>query len=102
MWAWDGRGLKDRDVPVPAVGHDLRYVHAVVAGGEEIGLACAGFAEASEVPRTHQPFPGAYIDGVCGQDRRTGKMVCLPTREMDETWLCANQALMPAPAVEVR
>src|SRR5271167_4823569 len=29
VWARDGRGSEDRDVPVPAVGHDLRYVYAV-------------------------------------------------------------------------
>jgi Bacterial regulatory proteins, luxR family len=64
-----GLRLKYRDVPVPALGHDLRYVHAVVAGGEEVGLACAGCAVAPEAPRTRHSFPGADINGVGCRDR---------------------------------
>jgi hypothetical protein len=67
VWARHGRGLKDRDIVVSAVGHDLRYSHTVVAGTEEIGVACASFAEASEIQRTHQLLPSAAVDGIGGQ-----------------------------------
>jgi hypothetical protein len=44
----------------------------------------------------HLPSTGSEPDQ---QGRHS--LVCLPTRKMCETWLCANHAVMVAPAVGI-